>query len=257
MNLLKTLIIAKYTFWEIFKSRILYVTAAIGAAIILITFVATEFTYGVPEKIALDFGLGTLSFSSLGIAIFMGATLLTKEIDSRTVYMVISRPVPRWAFIAGKILGLVTILTINILILSIVTLTCTSLMGGEINQTIIMAILFNFLEALLLLFLVVFLSLFANTILTTTFSIILLMLGHAVKETQTFAYVLKRDYLKQILEVYHLVLPGFYKLNLKDFAVYRMTVDPYYLWNSFLYGTFYSLFLFLLTLFIFNKKNLD
>ena len=70
------------------------------------TYVATEFTYGVPERVALDFGLGMLSLSSLSISLFLGVSLLSKEIESRTVYMVISRPVPRFAFIIGKILGL-------------------------------------------------------------------------------------------------------------------------------------------------------
>lgn len=123
MNILdKILIVAKYTLKEILKSKVLYITLVIGVALMIVTYVATEFTYGVPEKVSLDFGLGMLSLSSIGISIFMGATLLPNEIDSRTVYMVISRPVPRWVFITGKVVGLIGVLAVNFAILSAMTL---------------------------------------------------------------------------------------------------------------------------------------
>lgn len=253
----KIFIISLYTLKEILKSRILYVTAVIGVAIMVVTYVATEFTFGVPEKVALDFGLGMLSLSSLGISLFMGSTLLSNEINSRTVYMVISRPVPRWVFISGKIIGLMSVMLINVALLSIMTLLCSYLLGGEINQVIILAIIFNILECMLLLLVVVFFSLFCNTILSTSISMVILMLGHAIKETQNTSFVEKRAFIKIFLEIYHLILPGFYKLNLKDFVIYNQTIDTSYLVNSFLYGSCYSLFLFCMIIFIFNRKNLD
>ena len=255
--LAKLLLISQYTFREIFKSKILYITLFIGIALMVMTYVATEFTYGTPDKVALDFGLGMLSLSSLGISLFLGATLLPNEINSRTVYMVISRPVPRWVFIMGKILGLIAILLINVLILSLMTLACSYLLGGEVSSVTIWAIVFNCLEAILLLLVVVFLSLFLNTTLATVVSLLILLLGHAIKETQETSFVKLRGYLNTVLEAYHLILPGFYKLNLKDFAIYQKTIETSYLVNSFLYGTFYSLFLLSLIIFIFNRKNID
>lgn len=253
----KLFLISYYTFKEIYKSKILLITLAIGVALMVVTYVATEFTYGTPEKVALDFGLGMLSFSSLGIALFLGATLLPNEINSRTVYMVISRPVSRWVFILGKILGLSAILFINVLILSVMTLICSSLLGGEVSTMTILAIIFNCLESILLLLVVVFLSLFLNTTLATVVSLFILILGHAIKETQTTSFVQAKGYLNTILEFYHMVLPGFYKLNLKDFVIYQQSLDFTYLASSFAYGTLYSLFLLTMIIFIFNRKNLD
>lgn len=258
MNILdKILIVAKYTLKEILKSKVLYITLVIGVALMIVTYVATEFTYGVPEKVSLDFGLGMLSLSSIGISIFMGATLLPNEIDSRTVYMVISRPVPRWVFITGKVVGLIGVLAVNFAILSTMTLACTYLLGGQIDQTIIMAILFTLLECILLLLLVVFFSLFTNNILSSSISVVILLLGHAVQETQQTTFVQNREFLGKILSFYHLVLPGFYKLNLKDFVIYNQSIEASYLWGSFFYGATYSAFLFLMIIYLFNKKNLD
>jgi ABC-2 type transport system permease protein len=253
----KVLTIGRYTFLEILKSKILYSTLITGIALVVITYIATEFTYGVPEKVALDFGLGMLSLSSLGISLFMGATLLSKEIDSRTVYMVISRPVPRWVFILGKISGLLGVLCVNVGILSFMTLGSVYLLGGKISSMIVVAILFNVLECLLLLLVVVFFSLFSNTILASIISTIILIIGHAIRETQLTNFVKIRPELDKILGFYHFILPGFYKLNLKDFVTYNQDITTEYLISSATYGVLYSGFLLLMIIFIFNRKNID
>lgn len=256
-SILKIKTIAYYTFKEILKSKILLNVFLIGFGLIGFVFVATEFTYGVPEKVALDFGLGMLSLSSLCIAIFLGATLLPKEIDSRTVYMVISRPVPRYAFILGKILGLFGVLVLNIFLLSIMTLLTTYILGGSISDLIIWAILFNVIECLLLLLVTVFFSVITNNILSSLMAFVLLVLGHAVQEVQSVGFVLNRPILAIVLKCYHLVLPGFYKLNLKDFIIYNQSLDLSYLIGNLLYGILYSVFVLLLIIYLFNQKNLD
>jgi ABC-type transport system involved in multi-copper enzyme maturation permease subunit len=257
MTLSKTLTIAYYTFKEIWKSKILLNVFFVGIGLMVVTYVATEFTYGVPERVALDFGLGMLSISSLGISLFLGVGLLSREIESRTVYMVISRPVPRYAFILGKILGLMSIQAINVLILAFMTMTATKLLGGEINALILWAIGFIFLESLMLLLVVVLLSLLANNILSVLFSLVLLLLGHVIKETQEISFIRDNPLVVKILDIYHFILPAFYKLNLKDFVLYKNELSLNYLGGNLVYGVLYSAFLLLIVVFIFNRKNLD
>lgn len=253
----KIKIIAFYTFKEILKSKILLNVFFTGLALMLVTYVASEFTYGVPERVTLDFGMGMLSISSLAISLFLGVGLLSKEIDSRTVYMVIARPVPRYAFILGKLIGLMSIQFINVMLLSLMTLAVTLLLGGELNALIFWSIGFIFLESLLLLLVVVLMSLMANTILSTLISVIVLLLGHAVKETQSASFVQNHPSFEFALKFYHFVLPGFYKLNLKDFIIYKTTLPLEYLLSSLCYGIFYSAFLLLLIVVIFDRKNID
>ncbi len=253
----KVFTVAYYTFKEILKSKVLISVFFVGLGLMLVTYVAQAFTYGTPERVALDFGLGMLSLSSLAISLFLGATLLSKEIDSRTVYMVISRPVPRYAFIIGKLLGLLSIQTVNVLLLSSMTLLSVSLLGGEISPLIYWAIGFIFLESVLLLFVVVLVSLIANNILATLLSLVVLLLGHAIKETQNITFAKDRAFFKFLLEAYHFVLPGFYKLNLKDFILYKTELPASYLFSSLAYGVLYSSFLLILIIFMFNRKNLD
>lgn len=249
--------IAYYTFKELFKSKILLNVFFVGIGLMVLTFVATEFTFGVPERVALDFGLGMLSVSSIAISLFLGVSLLSKEIESRTVYMIISRPVPRYAFILGKLAGLLGIQALNVIILSIMTITSSLLLGGEITPLLIWAIFFIFLESVLLLLLVVLTSLLTNNILAVLFSVILLLLGHAIKETQEISFVKSSPFLRGILDVYHFVLPAFHKLNLKDFIIYERDLALSFLIPNMFYGVAYSMALLMFIIFIFNRKNID
>jgi ABC-type transport system involved in multi-copper enzyme maturation permease subunit len=257
MMVKKIAIVASYTFREILKSKILLNVFFVGIGLMVVTYVATEFTYGVPERVALDFGLGMLSLSSLSISLFLGVSLLSKEIESRTVYMVISRPVPRFAFILGKLLGLMGIQLLNILILGSLTLMATYFLGGNIDPLVLWSIGFTFLESLMLLLLVVFVSLFANNILSVLLSVVVLLLGHFIQDTKDTSLVKQTPLLQKVLDLYEFFLPAFYKLNLKDFVVYNKNLDLSYLIQSFSYGTLYSAFLLLMIVSIFNRKNLD
>ena len=257
MTLDKIQVIAKTTFKEIWKSKILVNVFFIGLAMMGVTFVATEFTYGVPERVALDFGLGMLSLSSLGISLFLGVGLLSKEIDSRTVYMVISRPVPRYSFILGKILGLMGIQIVNVLILSLMTVSATLLLGGQISGLLVWAIVFTLIESLMLLLVVVLISLLANTVLSVLLSVVLLLLGHIIRETQEISFVASNPILVKILDFYHFILPAFYKLNLKSEVIYKSQISSSYILMSGGYGILYSLFLLMMIVYFFNKKNLD
>jgi len=253
----KIFTIAKYTFKELVKSKVLLNVIFLGLGLLLVTFVAYSFTYGEPSKIALDFGLGTLSLSSVAIAIFIGVGILYKEIESRTVYMIISRPVPRFSFIIGKILGLIGILVINILILATITLSLYFSIGGEFQSLILWAVGFIILESVLVLLVVSVLSLISTQTISVILTVISYICGHAISGIKlTSTYKLNSSF-QVLIDLYHFILPGFYKLNLKDFVLYEQKVEYSYLFASMTYGLLYSGFLIMLAIIIFDKKNLD
>ncbi|MBY0516190.1 MAG: ABC transporter permease subunit [Bacteriovoracaceae bacterium] len=253
---MKIIIIARYTLKELLKSKLLWNVVGLGALIAILSWVSSEFTFGVPSRVALDIGLASLSLSGYGIAIFIGAGLISKEIESRTIYMVLSRPVNRGEFLLGKILGLSVFLAINFLLLSSFSLITVMLLGTPISSLILWSIVFNYLECLMLMVLVVSISLEVNTVLTILFSLLLLVTGHVIGETRKALYVTSKPALAAILDFYHLVLPGFYKFNLKDLVLYEQTVSLNWLLSTFSYGLLYSAFLISLSVWMMNKKEL-
>ena len=251
------LVVARYTFQEVLKSRVMYSTLILGAALLVVSFVAATFTYGVPERVALDFGLGMLVLSSVGIAIFMGVGLLSGEIETRTVYMVLSRPVSRFSFLGGKILGMFAILAINILFLGITACALFFLLGGHLSPLIFYCILFSALEAALCLLLVLFFSLLTNNTMSVIYTIALYIAGHAVTSSQLTRMAERNSLLMYFLKFYAIFFPNFSKINLREYVLYKQSLPPDFLLNAGLYGIAYVLFLVMLTGLIFKHKNLD
>jgi ABC-type transport system involved in multi-copper enzyme maturation permease subunit len=254
---LKSLIIARYTFMEMLKSKMLWNVGVLGLFIAVCTYVAAEFTYGVPVRVAVDLGLGSLTLSSYMISLLIGLNLVSKETDSRTIYLIISRPVGRTSFLVGKILGLIFFLMLNIFLLSLVTISVVLSLGGEISSLLLAAMFFSMLESILLLCLVVLISLLVNQAITLIFSLIMLTAGHAIGETVNASFVLNRPWLKQILDILDLILPGFYRFNLKDFVLYQPSISSLHLLSIVLYCLFYSAALIFCSAWVLNRKNLD
>ena len=97
--------VVQYTFLEIYRSRIVFGLIILGLGVLLLSYVASEFGYGAAGKISLDVGLGFMSISNLIISIFIGSTLMGKEIEQKTLYMILSKPIGRTAFLMGKLVG--------------------------------------------------------------------------------------------------------------------------------------------------------
>lgn len=249
--------IAKFTYKDLFRSKIMWNIPVLSFVIAVISYVAKEFAYGVPGRVATNLGLGALTLSVYGIAFFAGVTLIRSEAESRTIYLIISRPITRTSFLLGKIAGVGMFITLNTIILGGICGLILWAVGGVVNHQVFVSILFVLLESIVLLSLIVVLSMISNTALTLIFSFILLVSGHAVAVTTSINWLKQFPWLKSILDYYHWLLPAFYKFNFKDYAVYSQSFPWERMWGAFGYGVCYSLALILLGSSIINAKDFD
>ncbi|MDR1535579.1 MAG: ABC transporter permease [Planctomycetota bacterium] len=102
--------IAKNTFRESIRDKVLYVIAFFAAVMMLASLAFGWISIGDQLQVVQDFSLAVLSFFGALMAVFIGAGLIHKEIDKRTIYTIISKPVQRWQFLLGKYLGLLAVL---------------------------------------------------------------------------------------------------------------------------------------------------
>lgn len=250
------LTVCRYAFIELYKSRILLNVVILGFFLLVMSIVASEFTYGVPEKVALNFGMGLLSISLVCIATFMGATLISREMENRTLYMILSRPVDRYVFLLGRIFGLASILFVNTIILGCFTVSLFMILGGELTSLIFHSILFAFFEGLLVMLVVVLFSLFSNTVISVMFTISIYVAGHAIEAVKATSMVKNDKALEYFVDFYSLTMPNFSKLNFKKYVFYEELIKIDFLAASYGYIFCYSLFLIVLSCLIFNKKEL-
>ena len=107
--------IAKNTFRESIRDKILYVIAFFAAVMMFSSLALGWISIGDQLQVVQDFSLAVLSFFGALMAVFVGTGLIYKEIDKRTIYTILSKPVRRWQFLLGKYLGLLSVLGIAML----------------------------------------------------------------------------------------------------------------------------------------------
>jgi len=249
--------VTRYTFIEIYKSRIMYSVIFLGIFLLFITMTAGEFTYGVPERVALDFGLGCLSLSSVGISIFIGSQLITKEIEQRTLYMVLSRPIKRWNFMLGRLMGLFLILFLNISLLGAMVLIAFKFLGGSPNKVIILSFVFSYIESLIMLLVVINFSLITNVTMSVIYSIAVFILSHSISQASSLTFVEKSPFFSTTIDIFKYIIPDLSKINIKSHVLYENHLDADYVTNGLVYSLIFSLALLISCITIFEKKSLD
>ncbi len=249
--------VARFTVQEMVRSKIMWNIPVLGAVMAIITYVAREFTYGAPARVATDLGLAALTLCAYGIAFFAGVNMIRSEADSRTIYLIISRPVSRVSFLAGKLAGVAVFLTLNVACLGALYFILMTVLGAGVSGAVFTAVAFVLLEAMLLLVVVVLLSMLANLALTLMFGVVLLVAGHAVAVSHDILWLDRMPWLKGALRAYEWVFPAFHRLSFKHYAVH----PGQFPWDSVLpaavYGILYSLAVFGLACFVINRKNFD
>lgn len=257
LNIKKILLVTKYTFLEVLKSKIMVSVGILALALLVVCLVASEFAYGDAKRVALDFGLGSLSLSSVGMAIFIGATLINKEMENRTIYMILSRPISRESFYLGRFFGMTLMLALNVAILGLTSYGFYLFLGGGPQGLIFWTFLFTFFEAVILLSVVLLFSLICNTILTVIFSLSVFIVGHALSDTVVLGFVQGRDLLRLCIKAYTFVFPNFSKINLRDYVLYEQDLPSSLLLSLSSYSVIYTGLILVISMVVFSRKNLD
>lgn len=169
-------LVAVHVFKESVRDRVLY--GIVGFAILLVgaSVLIGEITAGQDLKILKDLGLATIEMAGLAIAIFIGVGLVSREIERRSVYSLLAKPLPRWEFIVGKYAGLVATIAVNVCLMAAVLCALLAWIGwnapDEVRRSweapaadpaILLAVLFILAELALVTAFAVFFSTFSSS----------------------------------------------------------------------------------------------
>lgn len=233
-------IVAGNTFKETIRDKILYnlvffALLLIGASVLLGTL-----TIGEQSRIVNDLGLAAINLVAVIIAIFVGIGLVTKEIERRTIYTILARPITRVHFILGKYLGLGFIVVINIAIMFAMFLATIWLSGNVIYGSLFQAVELIIVETLLVMAVAMFFSTFSSSTFSATMTIGLYVIGHLTSDLKGIAEKSQSQLTEAILTTLYYVLPNLEMLNLKGQAASGILVEMGYQATATAYGLLYA-----------------
>lgn len=234
--------IAKNTFRETIRDRILYAILAFAFLFIAGTIFLGSISLGEDLKIIRDLGLAGIYIFSLIIAIFLGTSLIYKEIEKRTLYIVLSKPVSTAEFIVGKFLGLLSSIIITMIPMTALYLIIVAAKGGGFDYFALAAIGMQVFEIMLFVALTILFSTFSTPLASTLYSILILFIGHSLP--MILKYGLKSGILfKYFSYVIYYLLPNLEKFNLRNIAVHGILPGGLEAFSAVAYGLIYTIIL--------------
>lgn len=248
--------IAVNTFREAIRDRILYLLLVFALLMILSSRIISLLTIGSEEKIIKDLGLSAINLFSVLIAIFVGVGLVFKEIEKKTIYTVVSKPIERYQFIIGKYFGLVVTISINMVIMTAVFYILLALQG-YFDPYLGVAIFLTFFEILVVTALALLFSSFSTPILSSIFTMSFYVVGHL-----SWSFLLLKNYIegewgKTLCSILYFVVPNLDYFNVRGDVVHSVPIEGLYILSSAIYGIGWSMVLLVLASIIFQKKNFN
>src|SRR5947209_9524302 len=182
--------IATNTFREAVRDRVLYNLIAFALLLTGAAVLIGQISIDIERLVVFNLGLTAVSLFGIVIAIFIGIGLVSKEIDKKTLYTVLSRPVRRWEFITGKYLGLAGTLVVNALLMTLgfyAALLFLTHHLGRAEANILIAVYFIILQFLIITAITLLFSSFSTPIESALYALAMFIVGSFADDLRGFA----------------------------------------------------------------------
>lgn len=247
--------IALNTFKEAIRDRILYLLLFFAAVSLLFSRFLALLTVGDRVKIIRDVGLSSISIFGVLMAILIGTGLVYKEIDKKTIYTLLSKPIHRYQFLLGKFLGLIITLFIMLFFMSFIFMALVFFHTFKIEWNLLIPIFFIFFELCLITAVAILFSCFSTPILSSIFSLAFYLIGHLSWGLEGLIQKMKPGAGKILAQILYTFLPDLENFNFKTEIVQHLPIPSKIFIISTLYGLFYTLFILALAMLIFRRRN--
>ena len=248
-------IIASNTYREIIRDRILYGIVVFALMLIGLSLALGELSFDEQARISANFGFTGIQMSAAILAIFIGSSLVAKEIEKQTILTLLARPITRTQFLLGKFVGLVLVILTVMAGISLVLAGIVSFLKLSVNLTFFEALYGVFLESVLLTSIALFFGSFSRPIMTVIFTASLFLIGHWISSLTFFIEKSKSGGFKIFATLIQKVLPDLERFNWRAAPIYNAEIPLHDLAFSSLYALGWVIFLMTVTSLIFRRRD--
>ena len=261
-------LVAYHVFKESVRDKVLYNLVVFAVLMIGASILIGQLTAGQDIKIVKDLGLAASSVFGLFIAVFIGVGLVWKEVDRRSVYALLVKPLRRDAFIVGKFCGLALTLAVNLAVMAgalYIVLACTawaqpalaraSVDAPVLDPNLLKVYLLIFVSLLIVTAIALFFSTFSSPMLSAGFTFGLYVVGHFNDDLAHFENVIKSRAAAGLARALYYLLPNFAPFDIKAAVVHGQPVEPGYLLLTCGYGMLYAAAVVIVAMRIFSRRD--
>jgi ABC-type transport system involved in multi-copper enzyme maturation permease subunit len=247
-------IIAANAYREARHNKVLHIAGGFAAALILFSLFMGEVSLYQNEKVVKDVGLGCISIFGVFVAIYLGVNTLYRELERRTIYTIVSKPVSRVEILIGKYLGMVWVLTSVVGTMTIYLYLVTSFLESSVDWALLPAIGLILVELWVVAAIAVFFSSFSTPFLSGFFTVGLFLVGRVTYLLGDFGErsknIVFRYFATGIQKVFDL-----HSFDLRTHVVHKLPVYSEDFWWPVAYGSFMIGLLLVFSILPFQKRD--
>jgi ABC-type transport system involved in multi-copper enzyme maturation permease subunit len=250
--------IASNTFREAVRDRVLYNLIAFAVLLSGAAILVGQISIDIEKLVVVNLGLTAVSLFGIVIAIFIGIGLVSKEIERRTLYTVLSRPVRRWEFIVGKFFGLAGTLVVNAFFMAIGVFGALLYVAHKFQKLdawVLVALYFIILQFLIICSLALLFSSFSSPLLSAVFAFSLFVIGTFSEDLRNFA-AMANGGTKWLATAVAYVVPNFSALNVISSVAHGQPVSGQLIVYNTVYALLYASMALCGAVLIFQRRNL-
>jgi ABC-type transport system involved in multi-copper enzyme maturation permease subunit len=259
--------VALSVFRESVRDRILYSIVVFAMVLMAASYLLGQLTAGQDLKIIKDLGLAAIATFGLFIAVFIGIGLVWKEVEKRSIYSLLSKPIRRSEFILGKYCGLVLTLVVNIAVMTAAFYAVMAFLDWRLEPLVgawpvppadprmLQAIGLIVVELMLVTAIALFFSTFSSPFLSAVLTVGLWVIGHFNADLRNFEAVLDSPVAAGLARGLYYVLPNFAAFDIKAQVVHGQPVAMSYVGLVALYGVAYVSLALTAAVVIFSRRD--
>jgi len=252
-------IVALNTFREAVRDRVLYNLVFFALLMMMAAVVVGQISIGIEDSVIVSLGLSAISVIGLLISVFIGVALVSKEMEKRTLYALLAKPVRRWEFLLGKFGGLVLTLAVNTAAMAaglfLVMLYVKHSLHRE-DAVVLVAVYFILLKLALIVALALMFSCFTTPLLAILFTAGLYIVGLYVQELRNLPVEVMSPAMAAFTKWLSYLLPNFENFNVMAMAAHGRTVPGALILENTLYAAIYCAMVLAGAAAVFSRKNL-
>jgi ABC-type transport system involved in multi-copper enzyme maturation permease subunit len=244
--------------WHVLKQnvrdRVLYSIAVFAILLVAASILISQLTAGQDLKMIKDLGLAAIELAGLLMSVFVGVSLVSQEIDRRSIFNVLSKPLPRWEFIVGKYTGLVLTLGLNVAALTGVLYLMLLWMGSTASETmrlsweapatdprLLAAVLLITAEIALLTAIALFFSTFSSSaMLSAVLTVGLFIAGLESDALRQFTQTVDAPVAGRVVTAVGWLVPAFSVFDVKTEVVHGLPLTAERIWFPLAYAAVYT-----------------
>ncbi|CAN1209682.1 ABC transporter permease [Tumidithrix helvetica PCC 7403] len=252
----RILAIASNVFRETVREQVLYLTLLFTFVLIAAIVAIPEFSAEGAPRMIVDSGMAAIEVVSLIVAMFVGTNLVNKELEKRTIFVLIAKPMSRAEFILGKHLGISAVIATLIAIMTAIFIALMAIRKIPLpTDAILIANFFTFWQIMLVAAIAVLFGTFSSSLVAALLTLASYLVGNFSRDLLVLGEISKNASFQNVTRFLYLVLPDLSRANLKNEAVYGILPSILELFNNGVYILSYALLVLAIAILIFSRRQ--